>query len=1242
VQDDLAYLGRLRQTLKAPKNRAAPTGDIWTHLGRFEVRRELGRGGCGVVFLAYDPLLRREVALKVPRAEAVMAPQMRERFQREARAAAGLDHPNLVTVYEVGAVGPVSFVVCAYCPGISLAQWLREHAEPVPFRSAAELVATLAEAVQHAHERGVVHRDLKPANVLLQIADSGLQIEKPPPPLGRGLETTPQPGASIRNLQSAIPKIADFGLAKFSLETPVQEPIPSSVGGEDKRATHSGAVVGTVNYMAPEQAAGNSKEVGPAADIFALGVILYELVTRRTPFQGESDLDTLRQVQEDEPLTPAHLRPRMPRDLETICLKCLRKEPAQRYSSAGLLAEDLRRYLAGEAIRARPLGMLERLGRWSRRNPALMSTGVLALAGLAAVVLLAIIIAVNQYGAAKHLRQEQEQTEAALRDVEEQRAQAELHRHQAEHEVARLVMDRGLSLCEQGEVGSGLLWLAHSLELAPPPAEDLRRVARLNLAGWEAQLNPRLRARLPHKGTVLAVAFSPDGRVVVTASTNSTVRRWNLVDESPIGDPLVHDGPVYGVAFSPDGGTILTVSRDKKARLWDAVSGKLRCEPLELDHEGWAAAFHPDGRTFLTATWDGNIFFWDTQTQQKIGDPLKHSSPVFAAVFSPDGRTVLSGTRNGKAWLWDTETRRPRRQALTHRGPIYAVAFHPDGKTILTGCKDGHARLWNAQSGLLETRFLGETGFLWRHQAAVRAVAFSANGRAALTSGEDRTCRLWDVASGRPFGDPTIHLAPVQAAVFSPDGTMLLTAGNEQSARVWDIAPKTSAGLALSHPGGVRSMAFSPDGRIIVTGGRDGTIRLSHVATPPVGAWSEGHAPTRHFKGHGAAIDFVTFSPDGRTLVTVSSDQTVRLWDAATGRAIGEPLRTDGPVRVATFSPDSRWLLTGGLDKTARLWETATGRQVGASIEHIREVVAASFSPDGKTFMTAGKLGPVRFFETASGKPAGEPLAQRGGVLAAVFSPDGRTLLTGNADGTASLWDVKSRKRLGQPLAHGSPVRIAAFSADGSRILTEAGDNTVRLWDTITAKPCGEPLRHRGRILAVSFSPDGSLVLTGSTDGTVRLWDTATGRGLGPPLAYSSGVVAVAMTPDGRTLATVRADGSAFLSPVATPSVDLVQEIVLRTQVLTGLELNGGVVRGLNVPTWNERRRKRISSKPTSLVQPGGEWNCTPDRSRARSADQGSQSNAHHQGSTAAHRQTSWLDGGAGHPAHPPPDDLDS
>jgi tetratricopeptide (TPR) repeat protein/tRNA A-37 threonylcarbamoyl transferase component Bud32 len=392
--------GDLPSTLpEGPEAAGEPTAELpLARLGRFELRRELGRGAFGVVFLAHDPRLGRDVALKVPRAEALLTPELRARFQQEARAAAALDHPNLVPVYDAGAEGAVCYIASAYCSGTTLAAWLRERTEPVPVRQAARLMAVLARAVEHAHQRGVLHRDLKPGNIMLEAPAAGAPAGRAPDDLG------------------LVPRVTDFGLAKLSAAA-------TEATGPDCH-THTGAILGTARYMAPEQAEGQSKAVGPAADVYSLGAIFYELLTGRAPLVGETQLATLQLVRTQEPLSPGRLRPGLPRDLETICLHCLHKEPGKRYPSARALAEDLDRFLAGEPIRARPVAAWERALKWARRHPA-----PAALVGVSGTAVLAVAVLVGGFNA--RLIEQRNLAETRRREAEAQSAEASAQRRRA-------------------------------------------------------------------------------------------------------------------------------------------------------------------------------------------------------------------------------------------------------------------------------------------------------------------------------------------------------------------------------------------------------------------------------------------------------------------------------------------------------------------------------------------------------------------------------------------------------------------------------------------------------------------------------------------------------------------------------------------------------------------------------------------------------------------------------------------
>jgi WD40 repeat protein/tRNA A-37 threonylcarbamoyl transferase component Bud32 len=1161
LQRDLAYLQRLRRALRRPDKPPPSAADdsLPSSLGRFRICRELGRGGCGVVFLADDPLLGREVALKVPRPEMLLTAELRERFRREARAAAGLDHPNVVPVYEVGEVGPLCFLVSAYCPGVNLADWLRRRSEPVPFRTAAGLLVEAARGVGHAHERGVVHRDLKPSNLLLSAA-CGLA----------DMEGTARPQAARENV-----KITDFGLAKLLEADSSDAP------------TRTGTVLGTPSYMAPEQAAGQNSAVGPAADVYALGAILYELLTGRPPFKGETDLDTLVQVRADEPVPPCRLRPRLPGDLETICLKALQKDPARRYASAALLAADLSSFLAGEPIHARPVGRLERLGRWARRHPARAAAAILAGVALLALTGLGVAAAFTV-----RLHREQEQTRAALDEAERQRALAD-------HLSASLALERGLNLCEQGEVSHGLTWLAHSLRLAQPQDDELQQACRANLAGWAQQVHP-LVAVLPHDGPVRAVQLSPDGKTVLAGSEGNSARLWDLATGRPLGGPLRHRWSVQSVAFCPDGRTVATASLDGDARLWDATTGSFRHD-LPHGSQVLGLAFNRDGQTLVTGCRDGQARLWSTARGQEIRRLDHEGRRVYRVLFSPDDRTVLTGCGDGTVHLWDAATGRrtgqpePHRRGeiirgmafshdgqrfatasedetahlyeqngkllgvLRHQGGVMSVAFSPDDSLVATASQDGTARLWDAATGEPRGRPL-------RHPNQVYHVAFQRNAPVLVTAGADRTARLWDTVTGAPIGNPLIHRDGVWAARITPDGRHVVTGSYDGNVRVWEVARGRPLTRTLPHEGPVRAVAFSPDGRLVATASVDKTARLWRTATGQ---------PLKLLR-HQGRVEALAFSPNGKTLLTGSYDRTAQLWEIETGKPLLDPApQHKSWVLAVAFHPRQPSFVTASLDTTARIWHADTGKLLGRPLQHRGNVERVVFSPDGKVFATVASNHRVGLWNALTFKALPSPPPLSGYVYAVAFSPDSRRLASACQDRNAQVWDVATGKPGGPPLPHEDRVLAVAFSPDGRSLVTGCADGTAWLWDLDSWQPRGAVLRHEDRVVAVAYRPDGRTVVTASEDRTARLWDATDGRSLGLRLRHGNRVGSVAFSPDGQVILTGSGDATARLWEPSPPLRGEVEQIVQWAQVITGLEMTGDkVVRVLDAAAWRERRER--------------------------------------------------------------------
>jgi WD40 repeat protein len=1112
-----------------PAPAPSSNGPAWPDVPGYEILGELGRGGMGVVYKARQVGLNRTVALKMIHGGAWAEPEALARFRGEAEVAARFQHPNIVQVHEIGDHEGRPFFSLEYVAGGSLAN--RLAGKPLEPPQAAALALTLARTVQYAHERGVVHRDLKPANILLQIADSSLQIAE----------------------QSTIPKIADFGLAKCL--------------DNDPGRTQSGVILGTPSYMAPEQAAGRAQDVGPAADLYALGTILYEMLTGRPPFRGATLLDTLEQVRGHEPVSPRQLQPKVPRDLETICLKCLEKEPARRYADAQRLADDLERFLDGRPIQARPAGVAERAWKWARRRPALAT---LLVGGNAALVLILVLLALayqargqSLVAAEKQVQAEQEAREkAGLAAQAEQvarekaglaaRAEAGLRRVASRAE-ALLSFEKGADLCERGEVNAGSLWLARALDGACR-AEDssLERVVRINLASWRRQLVPSA-ATLPHEGILDEACFIADGRTLVTCERvmdrgETLLSRWNVAEGKRAAAPVRLRDALYVAGLSPDGQTALVVDRDEIAQLWDLEPLKRRGRPLGQKSIR-VVAFGAGGRV-LTGGPDRTARLWDATSGEPVGPGFAHAGEVVAVAFSRDGRRALTGSGNA-ARLWDVATGQPVGGPLAHEGKVRSVAFSPDGTTILTAGEDRTARLWDGRTGLP----LGEP---LRHAEAVTTALFSPDG-ALIATQSGPVVQLWEAATGTPVGQPLRETRRLPAGAFAPDGRHFVTfdasavghARMTYEARVWERPAGNAAGPPLLGAGAVRGLGFTADGRDLlvlsdahqaaaaevrrwnaVTGAlagpvwehrgktttwafHAGSLRLLHVEESSTRLWDvAAEAPRGKPLPHPLPVTGAAFGRDGRFALTICGDnrqgRQLRAWDAGTGQPAGPPVWVVKPppnrlivalqlqqTPLLAISPDGRTALVvkNSHNKLANaaeaaLWDLTNGRQT--PLPRSYDLYAFAFSPDGKTVVTGGEDHEARLWGASDGKPIGPPLVHEDAVLAAEFSPDGRAVLTGSADGTARLWDTTTGRPLGQPLAQGAAVQRVTFSPDGHTIATAGVDGAVRLWDVATTRPLGAPLRHRGSLAAVTFSADGQNLATGGPENSSRVWQLPT------------------------------------------------------------------------------------------------------------------------------------------------------
>jgi WD40 repeat protein/predicted Ser/Thr protein kinase len=974
--------------------------------GDYELIEEIARGGMGVVYKATQKSLNRLVALKMILHGPFSSAEFVRRFQSEAEMIARLHHPNIVSIYEVGESDGQHYLSMEYIHGQNLAEVARD--KPLDARRAAVYVQTIAQAIDYAHQAGVVHRDLKPSNLLLDVLDQ--------------------------------PHITDFGLAKLA--------------ASDSNLTVTGQMLGSPGYMAPERADGGAVRNEVAGDIYSLGAVLFHLLTTRPPFQGATLQEVFWQVQNAEPLSPRRLNPGVPPDLETICLKCLQKEPAKRYESAKELANDLARFLAGEPIHARPVSSVEQLWSWCRRHPrqtALSAALAVAVAaGLAGILWEWRQAEINARGEARERQNAQEYAQAMR-----------LNLYAADINLAARALERGDS-------GRARLALA---ALQPKPGEqDLRGFEWRYLKALSQ--GDQLTTLTGHTWIVTCAAFSPDGHRLVTGSQDGTAKLWDVVQHKLLHTFGNGTGAVWSCGFSPDGSLLVLAGTLRPLELWDvekltrvgtfpgqlAVLSKTASlmvttesnpfywEPAgkvtlwnyrtaeklrELERPGRALALSPDGATLATAGSANSVDLWEADSG-KLLRTLVTDNSVWSLAFSPDGGHLITAGWTSEALVWDLNSNLPPGKLSGHVRNVWSATYSPDGSTVATTSSDQTIRLWDSATLQLRNILRGHGNEVW-------CGAFSPDGRLLATGGKDQTVRLW-------AAEPLVQRQRVphrsgSRPLFSPDGKQMAVvaySGTEWRPQLWDVE-KGALVVNLPEPAAI---GFSPDGKYV--------IRLNEPGMA-LEFWSPNEQTAKPVRLEGlkptiAAFEKMGFSPAWETFFAIDASGLIRVWHTSDGKLLNSVSGPAPPLRSAALGPGGQFLaVTLENENIARLYETQSARLTRLT-GHRDFVSGLGFSPDGRMLATGSMDGTVKLWDVGTGAELATLAGHMEEATDVAFSPDGRTLASVGHREMLIFWHVQTRREL-LSIEKPNAGMFLQFSPDGRHLAVSEDGDAVSLLD---------------------------------------------------------------------------------------------------------------------------------------------------------------------------------------------------
>ena len=963
-----------------------------TRFGDYELISEIARGGMGVVYKARQVSLNRIVAVKMILHGRFSNPQFVRRFRAEAEAAANLRHPNIVGIYEIGEHDGQHYFSMEYVEGYDLQFFVNE---PLPPERTAQRIKTIAEAIHYAHQHGILHRDLKPSNVLVdlngevRITDFGLAKRVP--------------GTEGSSIGSRLGSTALAGTGEFDV-------------------TASGQILGSPGYMSPEQADGRSRDVDVRSDVYAVGAILYALLTGRPPFIADTIEGALRQILQAEPVSLRLLNPRVPKDLETICLKCLQKEPERRYASAKDMADELGRFLGGESIHARPVGAPEKVWRWCKRKPV-----VAALGATTSVMLAAIAIG----------------SPVAIFRIDRSRQEAETN----------------LQLARQTSYATEVLFAAEEIEAENrgQAMELLNRsrpkAGETDFRSWEWRFlwaqcrSAELFTVGTHNQEIYRVAFLPDGRLVC-GDFGETVKIWDPKTKTALASERV--GPISDLEISPDGSVIGAAYWAADFAFLDATNLKKK-GTARFRKKVYHLAFSPRDKVFATAGPD-HVALWSFTLPSPSLVWTQAFRDVTGLSFAPDGETFAFATKDQHIFIYDAATREMQR-TMPARGEPSEVVFSPDGKRLAVAHWNGVVAIYDPATG-------DEIAMLTNHTMWVASLAFSRTDPILATSSADQRIRLWNTTTWRETASFKGHLSLVDSVAVSPDGRWLASGSKDRSVRIWNLETKAISEASQTFTN-ILGSAMSPKAEFVAMVNSDATLSVWDLI---------GQREVKRFPVETGTV-VLAISPLGDAVVLGNKSHKVWLHRLAAPNGDIQVEGADAGKAVAAFSPDGSRFAGSGKLELLRVGATDGSTPVRVLEHPIDQTTDILFSQDGRQIFLANESGMVRACDAATGEKVVYFRAHDHVTAGIAFDVDGRRLATTSADGTVGLWDLATRRKLDSYGKSSLGYRSVSFSRDGKRIAASSGEGPVKVWDIASGREVAR-FKYTEPVSSIRFAAD--------------------------------------------------------------------------------------------------------------------------------------------------------------------------